>query len=120
MARPSLFDPTRRRFFLALSASGPAAQSARGIDGRGSMPVADRVAAAHQIRLHAAGHYRQLGAVLQPDNGDEQRYTSLINTFTKTLRHNNLGEVNRESYQSMIRAIQTGRQEEFDAVLRGG
>ena len=86
----------------------------------GSMPVADRIAAAHQIRLHAASHYRDLGVVPQPDNGDEQRYTSLINTFTKTLRHNNLGEVNRESYQSMIRAIQTGRKEEFDAVLRGG
>ena len=120
MAKPSPFNPTRRRFFSALTAAAAASEAARAADGMGSMAVADRLAAAHRIRLRAAGHYLDLGAAPQPDNGDEQRYPSLINTFSKTLRHNNLGEVNRESYESMIRAIQSGRKEDFDAVLRGG
>jgi hypothetical protein len=70
--------------------------------------------------MRAAAHYRDMGAAVQPTNGDETRYANLINTFSKTLRHNNLGEVNVDSYQSMIRAIQSGKSADFDAILRGG
>ncbi len=53
-------------------------------------------------------------------NGDEQRYASRIASFSKTLRKNHLGEVDPTSYNSMIRACESGRNADFEAILRGG
>jgi hypothetical protein len=117
----------RRRFFSTLAgASGAAlalthgAAPARADAGMGSMPVADRIKAAQQFRMRAAAYYEAIGAPSQPNNGDEARYPARINSFSKTLQHNHLGEVDSNSYDSMIRAVNSGRNEDFDAVLRGG
>lgn len=66
-------------------------------------------------------------------NGDRKRFenTSLeVNkcnmdlfgfaSFTKTLKHNDIGLVERDSFASLLRAIAQGTQQEFEKVILGG
>ena len=53
-------------------------------------------------------------------NGDEERYPSKIASFAKTLRKNVRGEVDLDSYESLIRACDSGHAADFEAILRGG
>lgn len=109
---------SRRNFFQSAALAGVTAAS-----GRAQAPVSpnsDRLRKAAQMRTARAEMYRQLGEVEQPNNGDEERYPNKINSFSKTLLHNAMGEVSLQAYQSMIRAIQSGKKEDFDAVVRGG
>lgn len=53
-------------------------------------------------------------------NGDELRYANRIGNFSKTLRKNPIGEVDRASYDSMIRACESGHQADYEAILRAG
>jgi hypothetical protein len=61
---------------------------------------------AEQIRIRAARNERQLGGFIHPSNGDEQRYASKIGNFSKTMRHNDLGEVNAADYAALVAAIE--------------
>jgi hypothetical protein len=109
---------SRRKFFQSAALASAAAAS-----GRAQAPVspnAERLRKAAQMRTARAELYRQLGEVEQPNNGDEERYPNKINSFSKTLLHNAMGEVSLQAYQSMMRAIQSGKKEDFDAVVRGG
>jgi membrane-associated phospholipid phosphatase len=84
------------------------------------MPGSDRLTNLYQLRTARADRFRQRGVPDQPNNGDEDRYANKINTFTKTLLHNALGEVSNQAYQSMMKAINSGKSADFDAIIRGG
>lgn len=61
----------------------------------------------------------------QPDtNGDEAKYAQLgfpgFASFSKALSHNDNGLVQKESFQSLLSAIQTGTQDAFESVQLGG
>ncbi|ACB51142.1 unknown [Crocosphaera subtropica ATCC 51142] len=66
-------------------------------------------------------------------NGDRQRFKNIsikvegcdvnlfgFGSFTKTLKHNDLGLVNPQSFESLLDAIAQGTQEEFEKVILGG
>jgi hypothetical protein len=54
-------------------------------------------------------------------NGDEGRYAVVgVATFTKALPHNPLGEVDPRAYRALLRALQSGRGEEFKRIPLGG
>jgi len=113
----------RREFFTRIAA-GSAALTAASRPGRAQSlsiePGSDRLRKAYRTRMRLADYYMNMGEVPHPTNGDEERYSNKINSFSKTLLHDALGIVNREAYLSLERAIRSGLAEDFEAVLRGG
>ena len=53
-------------------------------------------------------------------NGDERRYPNRIGNFSKGLVHNSYGEVDPNSYDSLLHALSTGEAADFENVVMGG
>jgi hypothetical protein len=113
----------RRRFLETVAAAGAftgalarrlaaQAESAGVLEGR--------LDKAHAYRLARAERLRAAGPVEHVTNGDEQRYATRINSFSKTLLHDQFGHVSRDAYASLIRATNSGRKEDFERIIRGG
>jgi len=52
-------------------------------------------------------------------NGDEDRYRAGIASFTKTLPHNERGEVDDSAFEAMRLALLSGSKDDFDAIPEG-
>jgi hypothetical protein len=50
------------------------------------------------------------------DNGDEEKYPNKIGNFTKGLRHDDFGEVIKEDYDALIRALNSGDPDDFENI----
>lgn len=73
------------------------------------------------VRVDAA--VLEFGDGLDPvhlNNGDEERYTNKIGNYSKALSHNSLGEVNLNSYNSLLNAIELKTPQSFDSIPLGG
>ena len=117
----------RRSFFrrLLTLAALPAAQGA-GIERRPGFPrpvfpgnLDQRQSSALQIREAAA-----IAESLQPvashaTNGDETSLPRYIASFTKGLPHTQLGEVEPGTYETLLYALSTGKQADFENIDRG-
>ncbi len=55
----------------------------------------------------------------QTNNGDETLYANFVANFSKTLAHNDRGEVLEDSYLSYLQALQSGDPADFDAIITG-
>lgn len=53
-------------------------------------------------------------------NGDETRFPNRIGNFSKGLVHNSIGEVDSASYNSLLRAVNSGDSRMFDQIIMGG
>jgi hypothetical protein len=71
-------------------------------------------------RVNAAQAELNLPIPNQISNGDEHRYPNLIGNYSKGLVHNGIGEVNQNSYQSLLRAVNSGSATMFDQIQLGG
>lgn len=60
---------------------------------------------AYQLRIHNAERALQRPALVQPSNGDEERYPDYVASYSKALPHNDRGEVLPVAYQTMLAAI---------------
>lgn len=128
----------RRRFLAGSSAAILATQGASAfaqapapLDNAALVPV-DRPGAiaptklqqradnAFLTRMRAAQLERANGVVQHPTNGDEALYPEKVGAFTKTLPHNQLGEVNLDAYGAFINAIESGAKADFEAIPQGG
>lgn len=95
--------------------------------GSGQHPVfglsrADRRALAFDMRSDAAAFYLNppgSGPDVQPVNGDEGLYADFRGSFTKTLRHNAFGEVNNNSYNAYLNALESGAPADFENIPVG-
>jgi hypothetical protein len=56
---------------------------------------------------------------LLPDNGDAARFTDFSGSWSKCLKHDALGIVNRASWLSLTHALQTGRFSDFENIQVG-
>jgi hypothetical protein len=120
----------RRQFFTKLAAAGTAAATVAGTGLVAPRPVEAAIAnindetvrknAALTMRTRLAQYYVDLPLAPHPVNGDEDRYPLKTNSFSKTLRHNDLGEVNLASYTSFRKATDSGDPRDYDAILMGG
>ena len=72
-----------------------------------------------QIRQDAA--FSQANQIVQghPINGDEPSLPAYIGNFTKGLPHTQLGEVSPGTYETLLHALSTGSQADFEAIDRG-
>lgn len=118
--------PTRRQILqtgagvAALAGAGLApgssfAASASGHPVFGAKPRI-RSAEAMRIRIDAAQTYLQEFIHPQTTNGDEGLYADYRASFTKTLPHDGLGEVEPGAYHALLKALETGENTDFEAV----
>lgn len=85
-------------------------------------PTSDRKRAqeAFLIREEAAIFEKNIPLSGHPCNGDEYLYPNKIASFSKTLPHNELGEVILSAYNDLVRALSTGDPDEFQNIPLGG
>ena len=107
--------PNRRRFFSSAFASLSSASLLAATSDEVARP--ERAAS---LRLRRADSMRATPIPAATTNGDEQRYANRAGSFSKTLRKTAIGEVDPAAYDSMIRACQSGRYSDFEAIIRGG
>lgn len=88
-------------------------------DAIGPLTDGERALKAFQLRRNAA--LRNLLQPLSdhPNNGDEYTYPNKINSFTKGLPHNDLGEVDLTAYSELIQALSSGDPADFEAITMG-
>ncbi|MGR9105481.1 MAG: vanadium-dependent haloperoxidase [Gammaproteobacteria bacterium] len=79
-----------------------------------------REARSHRIRVQAAKNEIVRPVVSHLTNGDEELYPNRIGNFSKTLPHNDLGEVDPAAYSALLSALATGNLADFEAVPAGG
>ncbi|MDD9940962.1 MAG: twin-arginine translocation signal domain-containing protein [Myxococcales bacterium] len=83
-------------------------------------PPADRAHAAFVVRRRAARDNRDAFPLTQqPINDDEVRFGDFRGNYSKTLKHDALGEVNPNSYQSLLDALASRDPDDFEAILVG-
>ncbi len=75
---------------------------------------------AMHLRHQAAEANRKLPLAPQPINGDEELIANRAGNFSKALPHNELGEVNPRAYESLLHALKTCRQDDFEYIPLGG
>ncbi len=75
---------------------------------------------AAQIRRQAALAEKNLGDFASPPNGDEELYANRIGNFTKTMRHDTIGEVNPADYHLLLQALKSGNFHDWEAIPQGG
>ncbi len=80
----------------------------------------DRKLEAHAIRVAAADAELALPEPLHATNGDEELYSNRIGNFSKTLPHDDLGQVDPAAYDALLAAVTAGTFEAFETVPAGG
>jgi len=72
-----------------------------------------------QIRENAAIAQSVLPSSDHISNGDEAALPAYIGSFTKGLPHTQLGEVEPDTYETLLNALSTGNQADFESLDRG-
>ncbi len=81
---------------------------------------AQRADKSEQIRIAAAQTERSIGPPVHPTNGDEDRYSTKVGSYSKGLPHNGRGEVDLSAYASLLTALESGKVADFEAIDLGG
>jgi hypothetical protein len=131
VSRLSHKQSLNRRSFLSRVGAGAAATVAVRVVG---LPKLERIAKADDIGPVTGEERRALARQIRhdmarlafdrplpehPDNGEEKDYPFVAN-FSKGLPHNNLGEVEADSYQFLLAALSSGNKSDFEAIPLGG
>jgi membrane-associated phospholipid phosphatase len=87
---------------------------------RGPLKGRARRNAAYDIRVAAADTERTQPLAEYGCSGDDDRYPTRFASFFKGLPHDKLGEVDLTAYTALLSAIETGRNELYEAIPLGG
>ncbi len=79
-----------------------------------------RVEKAYNTRVQAALFQKIAPLPDHPNNGDEDLYGNRIGNYSKGLPHNQLGEVDRNAYDTLLKAVTSGDPRDFDAIATSG
>jgi membrane-associated phospholipid phosphatase len=82
-------------------------------------PPPGRAQEALQLRENAAAYQAGQAVASYPTNGDETSLPAYIGSFTKGLPHTQLGEVQPGTYETLLHALSTGSQADFENIARG-
>jgi hypothetical protein len=106
---------------IGAAALEPAAQAAdtTGLasEAHALSPADQRRKACWGVRKNMADYWFNQGGVAHPTNGDEARYDSRIGSYSKSMLHNAFGEVDPGDYNSLLKAIQSGKAADYDAMI---
>ncbi len=126
---PQPSDTSRRSFFKTMGVGGAAAVALAAVplvSGKQGEAEASVVHYGSRSRANSSYQYRQGTAQNEfidigelPDNGDAERFTDYSGSWSKCLPHTALGIVNPAAFQSLTRALQTGRFQDFQNIIVG-
>ena len=105
---------------LASTSARPAAALTGGCGERGPLKGRARRDAAYDIRVAAADDARVQPLPAYGCGGDEDLYPTRFASYSKGLPHDRLGEVDPVAYTALLSAIDSGRNELFEAIPLGG
>jgi hypothetical protein len=107
---------------LAVRGPGGSAAEAAGQPAAGNppSPEAHRLAEAFQVRLKAAEHSRGLGTRAQSTNREEDSLPGRLACYSKGLPHDGSGLVDPKAYEVYLRALASGKPEDFERIPLGG
>lgn len=122
---------SRRRFLggVGLASAGvlasglPAPATDRADRTARAVPPSDaatRKLDAHEIRVAAADDEMAQPDCVHVTNGDEELYPNRIGNHSKTLPHDDVGEVDPAAYDALLAATVAGTFDAFEAVPAGG
>jgi hypothetical protein len=94
-----------RRLFLGAAASCTGLATSTQIAAADSIPFDPRSEKAYRVRVAAALNQRDAPQPQHATNGDEQRFSNQIGSYSKGLPHNDLGEVDVTAYQAFTLAL---------------
>ncbi len=124
-------SPSRRKFLGNVSGA-TAATIVAGVAGLPAISeeaqAQDVVATSAPARVEQAYNLRVQAALFQklqplpdhPNNGDEERYPNRIGNFSKSLPHNQYGEVDQSAYNMYLQATNSGNPDDFERIRMGG
>jgi len=120
--RSARVEGLRRRAFLGRLGLGAA--GVLGVAGAANAEVGpliglERKQMARRIRKGCAKIAANRPHPVHPDNGEESDYPYVAN-YSKGLPHDDLGEVDPAAYEALVRALSTGREEDFEAIPLAG
>ncbi|MDQ3010890.1 MAG: hypothetical protein M3X11_09340, partial [Acidobacteriota bacterium] len=81
--------------------------------------AANRFMKSYKCRIEAAKMAQKRSLVNHVGNGDEDRYPNKIGSFTKSLPHNQNGEVDLAAYATLVRARETRDPKLFEEIRLG-
>ena len=129
--KPAKADsPVSRRAFMHAGASAGFITAAVGWGGAAFQPVAANAAdqtpadgsprqlAACQIRQDAAQAHLNEALPVHKSNGDEGRYVDKRASFSKTLPHNDAGEVDVDAFETFVTVLTSGEASGFETMPR--
>lgn len=127
--KSNLFNVSRRRFLQGSSGAGVAiAAASAGLGATilaqrksqamevGPLDLNQRSEMAFQIRQDAAQDHLKEKRSPQATNGDEERYADKRACFSKTLPHNELGEVDPKAYAALLSTLASGDPARFEQI----
>jgi len=85
----------------------------------GPLTQQKRAEDAYKIRKDAAEASQAKKFIAHPDNGDEARYPTHFNNYSKGLPHDALGVVAPNAYDALLYALNTGLNADFEAIPQG-
>ena len=120
MAAAALIGPGGGWLRSGQVTSAPASSTQPSGSGFG-LDVEARRARALELRLTTARQQLRDPFPQPAPNGDEDRYEVVgLANFTKALPHNPLGEVDPGAYRALLRALRSGRSQDFKRIPLGG
>ena len=123
-------SPVSRRALMHAGASAGFITAAVGWGGAAFQPVAANAAdqtpvdgsprqlAAFQIRRDAAQAHLNEALPVHKSNGDEGRYVDKRASFSKTLPHNDAGEVDVDAFETFVTVLTSGEASGFETMPR--
>jgi len=123
-------SPVSRRALMHAGASAGFITAAVGWGGAAFQPVAANAAdqtpadgsprqlAAFQIRQDAAQAHLNEALPVHKSNGDEGRYVDKRASFSKTLPHNDAGEVDVDAFETFVTVLTSGEASGFETMPR--
>lgn len=102
------------------AAAPPAAKRGKGAPESPDSPEARRLDRAFEVRRKAAEKARSLGAGRPTPNRDEADLPERLASYSKGLPHDARGVVDAPSYDLYLRALASGRPEDFERIPLGG
>jgi hypothetical protein len=119
-----------RRKFVGRAATVAAVAATAPVDlmlgQKGSVAEASVVRFNPETRANACANYRKITAEAekievknQPDNGDASRFKDFSGNYSKALLHDGLGVPNAAAFQSLRRALKTGKFSDFESIIVG-
>lgn len=74
----------------------------------------------YRLRKKVARAYKDLPVAVQINNGDDEKYTARLGSYSKGMPHNELGEVDQSVYKTYLKAIKTGDRDLLDSIPTPG